>query len=546
MKTRNLLIGATVWLGVIAGAVVAQAPPPVPALPDSQRLQQYTVTSGQCACAIGFSLYGDQTDVDEWIQVYIGVNRYLSTDPTFGWTIISPTGPLGNIARPINDGLLTFNSAQTGTVTILGAQRPRRLSEFAENRGVPARDHNQVLNTAFAELREMWDKVNGALIGQPSEVILRMPPAATRANQVLAFDGLGNPTVVSVPSSIPSGQVVGPGSSVVGDLATWCNTLGNLLCDTATLGVAHGGTGAATFGAHGVLIGEATAPFNVATTGTGGAILVDQGALNDPAFKTVTGDVTFTSSAVIKLAPVPNNTVKGNVSGLTANPTDLNPGQVGSMLCVPQRSIFISGTALTYSTPTCNGLLPTWIEVELQGGGASGGGSGTSTTNGTAGNASTFSNGVGTLTAGGGATNSSTAGGASGTCSGSLGTAQPFPGTPAGSASNVGATSLPGGLGGISFYGGAGAVGPSNAAGGTAPANSGGGGAGGSANSTAGVGPAGAGGPGCHWSSVISTGIVSSYTYTIGLPTTGASAGTSGNAGGGGAQGLLILLAHWQ
>ena len=104
-----------------------------------------------------------------WISSAAGTTatRYLSTDPTFGWSLSSPTGSLALIPRPITDAVLTFNSPQTGYVVILGATRPRRLIEFAENRGVPARDHNQALNSAFAELRETWDKLNGAIIGQP-------------------------------------------------------------------------------------------------------------------------------------------------------------------------------------------------------------------------------------------------------------------------------------------------------------------------------------------------------------------------------------------
>ena len=56
--------------------------------------------------------------------------------------------------------MLTFNAPQTGTVVIVGAQRPRRLSEFSENAGVPARAHNQTYNSITAMLRENWDKTN--------------------------------------------------------------------------------------------------------------------------------------------------------------------------------------------------------------------------------------------------------------------------------------------------------------------------------------------------------------------------------------------------
>ena len=222
-----------VLLGLgLAGPAASQVPPPVPALPDSARLNTYTLSASTCVCSVGFAIYADGTDVDEAIQVFIGTTQYLSTDPSFGWSLSSPTGSWGSIARPVTDALLTFNTAQTGQVTIVGARRPRRLSQFNENAGIPARNHNQVLTDIIATQREQYDKALGALVGQPGESVKRMPAAATRANQVLAFDAFGNPTVVSVPASIPSGQVQGPGSSTIGHIATWANTLGTLLADT--------------------------------------------------------------------------------------------------------------------------------------------------------------------------------------------------------------------------------------------------------------------------------------------------------------------------
>lgn len=129
-----------------------------PALPDSVRAVVYTISSSVGPFAVNFQIYGDLTDYDNWIQVYLNGIRYLSTDPTFGWTLTSPSGSLGLLPRPIVDGVINFNSAQTGTLEIIGAQRPRRLSEFAENTGVPAASFNVLFNSIFAELREGWDR----------------------------------------------------------------------------------------------------------------------------------------------------------------------------------------------------------------------------------------------------------------------------------------------------------------------------------------------------------------------------------------------------
>lgn len=297
------------------GPAIAQAPPPVPALPDAERRTSLVIASSTCVCAVGFAIYGDGTDVDQWVQVYIGTTRYLSTDVTFGWSLSSATGPFATIPRPITNAVLTFNSAQSGTVQIVGARRPRRTAQFSENRGVAARDVNQVFTDETAMLREAWDKLQGALVGQPGESILRLPPAATRANQVLAFNAQGDPTVVSVPATIPSGQVTGPGSSTVGHPATWNNTLGTALVDTPVLGVAVGGTGQSTLTLGGVLLGNGTSGVNVATIGTAGNVLIDQGAGVPPVFKPLSGGATVSASGVVTLALAPTLTGTLTLSG---------------------------------------------------------------------------------------------------------------------------------------------------------------------------------------------------------------------------------------
>src|SRR6516164_2078162 len=142
----RIVLVAAILFGLLASAV-AQPPPPVPALPDTQRLTVYTISASKCVCAVGFALYGDQTDVDAWIQVELNGTAVLSTDPVNGWILSSPTGSLSLIARPITDAIITFKNFQTATVTIIGAQRPRRLTTFNENQGVTARDLNLLGNT---------------------------------------------------------------------------------------------------------------------------------------------------------------------------------------------------------------------------------------------------------------------------------------------------------------------------------------------------------------------------------------------------------------
>ena len=173
------------------GSAFAQAPPPVPALPDTTRVTNYSISASTCACAVGFQLYGDQTDVDNWVTVSINGVNFLSTDPVNGWALSSPTGSLSTIPRPITDAILTFNNPQTGAIQITGAERPRRLQTFAENQGVSARSLNQLFNTIFAELRESWDRFAAGLFGIPGTVYSTIPAPANCVNKFLNFGGDG-------------------------------------------------------------------------------------------------------------------------------------------------------------------------------------------------------------------------------------------------------------------------------------------------------------------------------------------------------------------
>jgi hypothetical protein len=212
---RTTLALAVALLGMTSLAV-AQAPPPIPALPDAPRLTGYSLSSSTCACSVDFDIYGDGTDVDAWIDVFINGVSYPSTDMTHGWTLTSPTGSLGNIARPITDAVLTFNAPQTGTVAIVGARRPRRVSQFPEDRGIDARSLNQVITDIVAQNREQWDELATTIRGQPGEVLLPLPNAMARAGMVLGFDGNGQPIVE------PPGGGGGGGGGACASLNTAC------------------------------------------------------------------------------------------------------------------------------------------------------------------------------------------------------------------------------------------------------------------------------------------------------------------------------------
>lgn len=161
------------------------APGPVPALPDTERRTHYAITASVGPLDVGFALYGDGTDYPNWLKVY--VNNVETTS----YTLSSPSGALGAIARPITDAQVTFLIAQTGTIQIVGARRPRRVSQFTENQGVAARDQNQALNDIEAQNREFWDMKARIIQGVPGDAFPVLIPA-TRAGTIIGFDGAGN------------------------------------------------------------------------------------------------------------------------------------------------------------------------------------------------------------------------------------------------------------------------------------------------------------------------------------------------------------------
>ena len=206
-----------------SSSAFAQAPPAVPALPDTERRTSYSITGTTCTCAVGFALYGDGTDYGNWLEVWL--NGVLQASSTY--TITSPTGPLSSIARPITDAVLTFNTSTTGTVQIVGARRPRRTTQFNENQGVAARDLNQALTDIISQNRETWDKTNDvtgrALLSQPGNTLGRLPLPSACQNATLGFDATGlNPIclaaggVVTTPATLTAGlPIIGNGAQTV-------------------------------------------------------------------------------------------------------------------------------------------------------------------------------------------------------------------------------------------------------------------------------------------------------------------------------------------
>lgn len=161
---------------------------PIPALPDAERRTSYAPTASTGPFNVGFALYGDSTDFGNWIEVWL---NGVMLDPST-YTVTSPTGPLGSIPLPITDAQVTLETAATGDLEIVGAQRPRRTAQLSENVGVSAHDFNQLYTDVIAEMREAWDLRARLIRGVPGDSFSPMPPAASRANLTLGFGPTGD------------------------------------------------------------------------------------------------------------------------------------------------------------------------------------------------------------------------------------------------------------------------------------------------------------------------------------------------------------------
>lgn len=207
---RNAILAAALLAGLAPAC--AQVPPPVPALPDTERRTSYIISASTCACNVGFQIFGDSTDVGNWIEVWINGTRITQSG---NWNLTSPTGSIATIPRPITDAVLTFTTAQTGTVQIVGARRPRRTSQFNEGAGVPTRNFNVVLSDLTAQLRENWDKTNDvtgrAVLAPPGETLALLPALASRMNMGACFDSSGNlaPCVAAASGTFIAGSGIG-------------------------------------------------------------------------------------------------------------------------------------------------------------------------------------------------------------------------------------------------------------------------------------------------------------------------------------------------
>lgn len=231
------------------------------------------------------------------------------------------------------------------------------------------------------------------------------------------------------------------------------------------------------------------------------------------------------------LSQMAANTIKANNTGGAANAADITVASMAAMFTVPAITVLTGGSG-TYNTPS-NTI---WLDVQGVAGGTQGNG-GAGGSNGASGTTTNFGTTLLAYPGAGGSSNGGTATGGDYNFTGGSGGG-------GGGGNSAGGTGNYGGAGGNSPFGGGG-TGGSNApgAGGKGATNTGGGG--GAGGGTATVQAANGGGAGGYFRKIITSPAVS-YTYTVGVGgSSGGTAAAGGGTGASGADGCIIIIAHF-
>ncbi|BBF92630.1 phage tail protein [Blastochloris tepida] len=117
--------------------------PPIPTIPDAPRESNYNVAAANYV-DVGFALFGAD-DIEVWVNGAIVPS---------GWTLGTTTG--ADITFPTEAGRVFFDDPVTGTVSVVGARRPRGQVAFSEGTST-ARARQFAYALHEATLREFYD-----------------------------------------------------------------------------------------------------------------------------------------------------------------------------------------------------------------------------------------------------------------------------------------------------------------------------------------------------------------------------------------------------
>jgi len=135
-----------------------------PSIADADRIVEYPSANGTGPYAVPFPVF-EETGADLYVT--------LDGEEVGGWTAEATVFP-GFYGAPNTYLLeLTFDESISGHLVIEGRRAPRRVSQYVEGRGIPARDHNAELNTLTAIARETFQRQNrfDSRLGEVDEAV---------------------------------------------------------------------------------------------------------------------------------------------------------------------------------------------------------------------------------------------------------------------------------------------------------------------------------------------------------------------------------------
>jgi hypothetical protein len=127
-----------------------------PAIANAPRRVAYTAAASAGPFSITFPLFS--LDPEDLRVTLDGGEQVL---PVFRVDASAPLQDFYGQPATWLDATLTFASPVTGALVIEGRRAPRRTSQQAEGRGIPARDFNLELGRLTAQQREMFDRFTG-------------------------------------------------------------------------------------------------------------------------------------------------------------------------------------------------------------------------------------------------------------------------------------------------------------------------------------------------------------------------------------------------
>ncbi|MGL4297105.1 MAG: hypothetical protein ACRCTG_15440 [Aestuariivirga sp.] len=248
---------------------------PLPTITTTPRYTSATLTA-QRTIAIPFPVFGDGSDM---LVALNGVKQ------ASGWALVSPSGSLATLPRPITNANIEFSSDVTGFVEVWGRHVPRRMTNMSESVGPTARDFNYEALLDKAILSEMFERLNRSIELPYGVTGMQLLKSSDLQGRVLGFDALGNVSLYT-----PVLTTIGPGQVINSNLA-------NMAAGTIKGRAPGTGTGAPS-DLTPAQLGIAPAPST-----SGGAYGVDGGASGDVFYwrRTLAGSKTVGADGVYEI-----------------------------------------------------------------------------------------------------------------------------------------------------------------------------------------------------------------------------------------------------